>query len=148
MRASLQDQRAIDMIRGYATSVQPRSRVSFTRHLMDRGATVDGRANKRGSEMSNRSIQGLAKEREGREAAKERTKGEVGCVIKHHTVLSGERVQTKHNRAPNRIPDRPRHVIAVLDHGLVSKIIRNRFSTRSLYRLHDFFRIYIYIYIF
>lgn len=100
MRASLQDQRAIDMIRGYATSVQPRSRVSFTRHLMDRGATVDGRANKRGSEMSNRSIQGLAKEREGREAAKERTKGEVGCVIKHHTVLSGERVQTKHNRAP------------------------------------------------
>ena len=44
----------------------------------------------------------------------------------------------------NRIPDRPRHVIAVLDHGLVSKILRNRFSTCSLYRLHDFFGIFFF----
>lgn len=133
------------MIRGYATSVQPRSRVSFTRHLMDRGATVDGRANKRGSEMSNRSIQGLAKEREGREAAKERTKGEVLRYKAPHGPL-GRTCTNETQPRSNRIPDRPRHVIAVLDHGLVSKIIRNRFSTRSLYRLHDFFRIYIYIY--
>lgn len=113
---------------------------------MDRGATVDGRANKRGGEMSNRSIQGLAKEREGGRRERENERWSGLRYKAPHGPLGRTCINETQPRS-NRIPDRPRHVIPVLDRGLVSKIMLNRCSTCNLYRLQfDFFRIFFFFF--
>lgn len=114
---------------------------------MDRGATVDGRANKRGGEMSNRSIQGLAKEREGGRRERENERWSGLRYKAPHGPLGRTCINETQPRS-NRIPDRPRHVIPVLDRGLVSKIMLNRCSTCNLYRLQfDFFRIFFFFFL-
>lgn len=142
----LQDQRAIDMIRGrYATSV--RSHVHVSR-LRDTSWTEGphGRANKLGGEMSNRSIQGLAKEREGGRRERENERWSGLRYKAPHGPLGRTCINETQPRS-NRIPDRPRHVIPVLDRGLVSKIMLNRCSTCNLYRLQfDFFRIFFFFF--
>lgn len=82
-------------------------------------SVVHGRAYKRPGEMSNRWIQGLPREREGRRGRRMERKGEVACVARRNYgplwSPSPACANETNTARTNRIPRRPRHVIFLPD---------------------------------